>query len=327
MLPAVACCVLVGHALRVSLALSARGDGGPELILSPVATRSGWLATGLLVTSVLLVSILGRVARALWAGAGPPDRNPMRVAIVAGAALQAIVLTGLLVHVEDRLVRLAGLTLSEPRSEAETARWQAEIEKLAPGAGSRNRDGVKALSRAMTRDVLLVEVGGLALGAYCLALTGLSLVLAWRVPDERITTFAALAVVLAGTIGASVLASRTRGQARWLEERVQDARARPAQPPVPAPSPTPSRNEACASGSADRCIEAAKSANDAERVRLYTLACDRGTAEMCAHLAMLHMNGIGTAADETKAKRLLQRACDGGDRDSCGLFEKLKRAE
>lgn len=326
-LPAVVCCVLVGHSLRVSLALSARGDAGPELILSPVAARSGWLATGLLVASLLLVSILGRVARALWGGAGPAERSAMRTTIVAGAALQAIVLAGLLVHVEDRLVRLTGLTLSEPRSEAETARGQAEIEQLAPGAGRRGRDGAKALSRAMTRDVLLLEVGGLVLGAYCLALTGLSLVLAWRVPDERVTTLVALAIVLAGAAGASVLANRTRGRTRWLNGRLQDARTRPDRPPLPTPSPTPSRDEACASGSADRCVEAAKAGNDAERVRLYALACDRGTAEMCAHLAMLHMNGIGTPVDEAKAKRLLQRACDGGDRDSCGLFEKLQRAE
>jgi TPR repeat protein len=47
---------------------------------------------------------------------------------------------------------------------------------------------------------------------------------------------------------------------------------------------------------------------------------------VCADLASIHLNGVGTAADPARAKALYDRACRTGDASACGLFDQLSKS-
>ena len=64
---------------------------------------------------------------------------------------------------------------------------------------------------------------------------------------------------------------------------------------------------------------------DGERLALYERVCAKAGGEVCADLASLHLNGIGTRADPTRARALYERACRTGDASACGLFEQLSK--
>jgi TPR repeat protein len=66
---------------------------------------------------------------------------------------------------------------------------------------------------------------------------------------------------------------------------------------------------------------------DPDRLALYTRVCEAKGGEVCADLASLHLNGIGTATDPARAKVLYDRACRTGDASACGLFERLSKSK
>jgi TPR repeat protein len=53
-------------------------------------------------------------------------------------------------------------------------------------------------------------------------------------------------------------------------------------------------------------------------VSLFKHACELGSPNSCFSIGMIYRTGDGVARDEEKAKQYLTRACDLGDRESCG---------
>ena len=60
-----------------------------------------------------------------------------------------------------------------------------------------------------------------------------------------------------------------------------------------------------------------------EAARLYKVGCDGGFMAGCTHLAQMYLTGSGIRRNQNKARQLLNKACEGGDREACEKLEEL----
>ncbi|MET0551898.1 MAG: hypothetical protein ABW221_02600 [Vicinamibacteria bacterium] len=285
---------------------------------------------------VLLVLAALLVLRGLGGTMEAPQPRGRGVVLLVGA-LVAVGMALLIGWSEGRVARTVVLALLP--AEQFTPAAEAEMKELVTGSPTGERLHMRTISAFLGRQILLLTYAAPALALAFVALTGILAAVGWRPPRAGSPHGPALALVLviavvgAWTSSAYGRLGRMEAFARAFDE--SQARRAAETPAEAAPSPPVVQHEPdvpdpavlarCEAGDARACSTVGRSMEDGPRVALYDRACAKAGGEVCADLASLHLNGIGTAADPARAKALYERACRTGDTSACGLFEQLSK--
>jgi hypothetical protein len=333
LVPAVLVSAAVATAVRTTFAASAAaGTGimGDLLVAVARASFFGRLCTLALLALAALPAVRG--LRRPVEGVSP--RGLAAVLVLAPAL--AVGMAVLLGTSETRLTRI--MTLALLPAEQSTPATEQELKRLVTGSISGEPVGVSQVSDVLTRQILLLTFAAPLLALAFVGLTGIAAAAGWRPQHPGSPHAAALgllltiAIVAAWTVGAYRGIGSAEAWARALSASGSaGAAAGPKKrPPAGALSEAdrsdPELRARCEAGEARACSAVGGLMEDRERLALYERVCAKNGGEVCADLASLHLNGIGTAADPARAKALYERACRTGDASACGLFEHLSKS-
>lgn len=335
LVPAILAAALAATDLRMALAgAAATGAGIGEMgdLLVEVA-RTTFFAR--LYSLVLLALAALLVLRGLGGPIEAPEPRGRGLLLPLGSLL-AIGMALLVGWSEGRLARTVMLTLTPV--EMSDPSIEPELKELVTGSRSGGPLHVTQITGFISRQILLHTFAAPALALAFVALTGILAAAGWRLPRAGSPHGPALALVLALAVVAGWTSSAYRRLGRierWTRDFTASERRRgAARPPgAPAAAPPAARRDApapavlarCEAGDARACATVGRAMEDGARLAFYDRVCAKAGGEVCADLASLHLNGIGTAADPARAKTLYERACRTGDASACGLFEQLSK--
>jgi hypothetical protein len=327
LVPAVLVCAIVAAYFEMAFS-GAATDGSSisgELLVEVVRTVfAARLCSLVLLAIALLLAVrgLGRPVQAMH----PRGRA---VFLVLGPAL-AVAMTLLMGWSEGRFVRTVTLVLT-PEEQMSPA-VERELKELVTGSRSADLPHIKQISERLARDILLLTFGTLALVAAFAGLTGMLAAAGWRPPHAGSSHLPAVVVLAAlAAVGASTLSAYRRiVPVHAFADAMSRSAAKPPDPEKASGPPVspgdPAAFARCETGDARACAHVGGLMADADRLALYTRVCEAKGGEVCADLASIHLNGVGTAADPARAKTLYERACRTGDASACGLFERLTKS-
>lgn len=332
LVPAVLASALAATYLRMAFSESAAAGIGADRTMGELLVD---VARTVFVSRLCSLALLALAGLLVLRGLGGPleavDPRVRGVILTAGA-LVAVGMTLLVGSAEGRMSRTVQLSLMP--ADMATPAAEQELKELVTGSRSSARLGVAQVSGFLGRQILVLTFAAPALALAFVLITAILAAVGWRPPQAgsphgpAITLVVALAVMGAWTSSAY----RRVGEVRRFATAFAESERRRARQPVPSPvvererdAPADSLLSRCEAGDAKDCALVGRGLDDAERVTFYERVCAKAGGEVCADLASLHLNGIGTAADPARAKKLYERACRTGDHSACGLFEQLSK--
>ena len=324
LVPAVLVSGLVAHQLQWTFSLSA--TSGAQVMVDQLVGVARTVFAGRLCALVLLALAGLLVVRGLLGPAeGVAPRG--RVAVLALVPAVAIGMALLMGWSEERLMRAVTLVMAP--TALNTPAMEQELKQLVSGSSAGELQ-VAQISEFAARQIILLMLGAPLLALAFVALAGLLAATGWRPLRSGSPHGPALGLALSiAVVGAwTASAYRRIGQVEdWARAVTGPQEREPAQLPLPASpeAPDPALLARCEAGQARACASMGGLMEDRERLALYERVCAKAGGEVCADLASLHLNGIGTSADPARARALYERACHTGDASACGLFEQLSK--
>lgn len=306
-------------------------ENGSALLGSTLVGAAETAVVGRACTLGLLLLVvpvaLGGVFRPAEGSVGSP-----RAAVLLLVPALAVALALLLGWSEGRFVRTISLAMLP--EDMMTPAAEGELRDLFPGTPDGEMPGLARISASLASQILVLTFGGPLLGLAFVGLAAMAAAAGWRPSANGSPRLAALglaAVLVGGGVWTASAYRRVGGLREWADKLVASERRRatkegPRQPPPLEGVADGALIERCDEGDARACAAAGSGMDDARRLAMFDRVCTKTGGEVCADLASLHLNGIGTPADPTRAKALYERACRTGDSSACGLFEQLSKA-